>query len=232
MQVMTYNIRLGIQQGLNAIAQTIAPLAPDLLAIQEVGRRWKMGPEGDTTAELSELTGLPYSTYVPCIIERDAQGHEQQYGHALLSRWPLTTLHLEPLPQNEDEPRALLHTSMAHPSGELIILSTHLSWLISDRPDQGQLLLERAKEAIAAKQRLIILGDLNEDDPSALWLESLKALMYDADHQLARLTYPSSAPRLRLDYLLTNIKPWQDPRIIEDQTSSDHFPLTATLAMP
>lgn len=230
MQVMTYNIRLGIQQGLNAIADAISPYSPDLLALQEVGHHWKMGPTGDTTATLSALTGLPHAIYVPCIKERDAQGQPQQYGHALMARWPLVPLKLEPLPQDEDEPRALLHARLEHPSGPVLILSTHLSWLISDRPAQGKLLLERAEAAIAADERLIIMGDLNEDDPSALWLESLKALMYDADHHLSRLTYPSSAPRLRLDYLLTNIKPWRDPTIIQDQATSDHFPLTATLA--
>ena len=224
-RAMTYNIRLGIQRGLPALAQVIQAHSPDLLAIQEVGQRWIMGPEGDTTEAMRQLTGLEHATFAPCILrEPDAR-----YGHALLSRWPLDAIHLEPLPQRQDEPRALLHARVLHPDGPLTVLATHLSWLPSDRPDQGLLLLERVEQALAAGQRLILMGDLNEDDPHASWLDALKQRLWDADAAQARMTYPSDQPRHRLDYLMTNIAPWQRVQVTPEAHASDHYPVAASL---
>lgn len=225
---MTYNIRLGIQQGLPALSQVIQRFAPDVLAIQEVGSHWKMGPPGDTTTTLSTLTGLEHALYVPCIIEQSAR-----YGHALLSRWPISAHTIIPLEQLKDEPRALLQATITPPQrAPITIISTHLSWLESDRPTQGAQLLQLAQTLISQGHKLIIMGDLNEDSPAAAWHQQLLTTLHDADHTLRRLTYPSSAPRLRLDYLLTNIAPWQQPHIIEDAQASDHFPLSALLPLP
>ncbi len=218
----TYNIRLGIQQGLDAIAQAAMACgrSPDLLAIQEVGSAWTMGPPGDTTATLASALSLPHAHYVPAILAGDAR-----YGHALLSRYPLTALEHVALTRLEDEPRVLLHARVDAPEGPIHLLTTHLSWLEQDRPAQGAQLVERALALDADGAHVIIMGDLNEHD--APWLSALRARFADADAAMQRLTYPAHAPRLRLDYLWTNQGQWGEVCVGPDAEASDHLALSA-----
>jgi endonuclease/exonuclease/phosphatase family metal-dependent hydrolase len=225
MRLMTYNIRLGIQQGLDPIARHITAQRADVVALQEVGDHWVMGPSGDTTRELSRLTELPYALHIGTILRRE----EARYGHALLSRWPLRSPTVHMLPIVKDEQRAILSVTLDAPDGPILLLTTHLSWLIQDRPAHGALLTDMAAHEIAQGNRVVIMGDLNEDDPEAPWLQSLRAIMSDADHDLARLTFPSKAPRVRLDLLLTSIGTWREVTVVEDAQASDHFALAATL---
>lgn len=222
--LMTYNIRLGIQQGVEAVAARINAAKPDIVALQEVGHHWIMGPSGDTTAKLAKLTGLDHHIFVPAIFE----DNNAQYGHAILSRYPITALQHQNLTQNEDEPRVLLHSRL-HISETFnpIFLTTHLSWLDSDRPTHAKELTEAVNHYMTQGESVFVMGDLNEHHDVA-WIQSLTHILADADHQQSRLTYPSTEPRLRLDYLLCSEGHWQDPTIIEDVETSDHFPVIAT----
>src|SRR6056297_1320435 len=105
LHLTTYNIRLGIQQGLQAVAEVLQK-APglDIVAVQEVGDSWQMGPSGDSTAHLAQLLGLDHFIHVPALTEESSDGSRARYGHALLSRWPLQYSTIVALPQYEDEP--------------------------------------------------------------------------------------------------------------------------------
>ena len=228
---MTYNIRLGLQQGLGAIATIILDSGADVIALQEVGKGWTMGPPGDSIATLSALTGLPYALHVPALQTPPAH----HYGHALLSRWPIQTRAdaIELLPKQDDEQRALLTSCIHTPQGPVHLISTHLSW-IGDRPAQGDLLVTRAK-ALAQLHPggpTLVLGDLNEHDPSTPWLAELLAWGQDADGQRQRLTFPAQAPTRRIDYLIAHGGRWEQVAVIEDAQASDHFPVVADLVWP
>lgn len=221
LRVMTYNIRLGIQQGPEAIGAIIQRAAPDVVALQEVGKHWSMGPQGDTAQEIADILGWPHVLYVNTI---EQQGH--RYGHALLSRHGFTQSRQLALPQHRDEPRALLSAQLNHAPSP-VILSTHLSHLKDERPAQAKVLVAQAREHARLGDPVIILGDLNahHDTP---WLRALTQDFQDADAQRARLTFPSHDPKVRLDYLLTHGGSWSDPDVIEDSEASDHFALCAT----
>lgn len=227
MRLMTYNIRLGIQQGLDPIAAHITAQQADVIALQEVGDHWVMGPSGDTTRTLSQLTALPYALHVGTIL----RGAEARYGHALLSRWPLTDARVHLLPIAKDEQRAILTATLHAPDGPVTLITTHLSWLATDRPAHGAILLDMARQAIARGLPVVVMGDLNEDDPHAPWLDALRALMCDADGDLARLTFPAKAPRVRLDFLFASIGGWHNITLVDDAIASDHFALAATLTL-
>ncbi len=218
--IMTYNIRLGIQQGLDAIASVVTPHTPDILALQEVGDYWTMGPEGPSTSTLSELCDLPHAHHVAALV--DGTHH---YGHALLSKHPFDVVAQIELPQHKDEPRVLLHTIVHAPEQDVHVLSTHLSW-IEDRAEQGKILADKVNELTAQGHTVMIMGDLNEHEPVD-WLSSLLAQCEDADQELERLTFPSKKPRIRIDYLLCTKGRWEDPRVIEEREASDHLPLVA-----
>ena len=221
LRLMTYNIRLGIQLGLEPLARIINAEAPDLLALQEVGDRWRMGPDGDTTGELAQRCGFLCHHHVAAIVEG-----EHRYGHALLSRHPMEVLEVVALPRSEDEPRALLHARVETPAGVIDVLSTHLSW-IGDRPAQGEVLADRALELIAEGRALCVLGDLNEHDGEVTWLKRLKGAMRDADEELGRATFPASEPRLKIDYILVSRGRCDEARVLDEPRASDHAPLVA-----
>lgn len=224
LRLLTYNIRLGKQHGLAAIADEVAPQRPDIVALQEVGRDWTMGPEGDTTAALARLLDLPHRVFVPSI----AQGHAH-YGHALLSRYPVTACRFDTLPRRDDEPRTLLRTILATSDGPIRVVSTHLSY-IDDRALQTSHVLEALRDSDPTPT--VLMGDLNTAarEPSEGDLEFLAALAeltVDADPD-ATPTYPADAPRVRLDYICARDGRLTDTTIGASTTASDHRFVAAT----
>lgn len=201
--VTTYNIRLGIQQGLSAIADALATTGgADILALQEVGNRWIMGPDGDSTTTLAAALQMPHHIHVPTIEQQGPDGRPARYGHALLSRWPIRNHEIIPLPRLEDEPRAMLHALVDAPFGTIDIISTHLSHILPDRPEQGRFLLDWLDENPGDANSRFLLGDLNADDDEA-WLRELLSRFTDADSDVQRPTFPSKLPERRIDYILS-----------------------------
>lgn len=234
MRIMTYNIRIGIQQGVDAIAHVLGQANPDIVALQEVGKNWNYGPPvGDTLAKLSASTGLNYYAFAPALTlpgEGD-DGADAQYGHGLLSRWPITSTRIQPLACIADEQRTMMFTTVETNRGRLQLLSTHLSHRDSDRPAQALQLLDAARTLADTGQPTVMLGDFNEHF-DAPWIQSLQKTWSDADQAQNRLTFPSDEPRLRLDYMFALNAAWQnDVDVIDEPHASDHRPVVASLRL-
>lgn len=225
MKVMTYNIQLGISEGLEPIAEIIAGQDPDIVALQEVGDHWTMGPEGDSTAFLAEHVGLEHFHYVTTI-ERD---EDQRYGHALLSRWPIESPQVARFTRREDEPRAALVARINPPEwGPLRVISTHLSHKEDERPIHGRELVELTERILAYGEATLLLGDLNEE-MDATWLRTLGARMSDAGATEGAKTFENPEPTQRIDYVLVRGAKVSEARVLEEPTASDHRPLVAEL---
>lgn len=213
MKVMTWNIRLGIQQGLEPIAEIITRQNPDVLALQEVGRHWWMGPQGDTARNLAISCGFDDSFFIPCIRTSGAA----EYGHAVLSRFPLHHRRVVPLPHVVDEPRCVAVCSIEAPGHPLRLLSTHLSYL-DDRAAQGDALRRLADEDNVD----LIMGDLNTSDEP--WLTELKKTYTDSD-PTAQTTFPPT--NSRIDYILSRGLELASGSVISTGDASDHLPMIA-----
>lgn len=224
MKVMTYNIRLGIQQGVEAIARIISDQAPDIVAVQEVGNEWRMGPPGDTACEICETVGIEHHHYVTTIDE-----HGQRYGHALLSRWPIDNPRIFHFTQNIDEPRAALIADIRTDQGDLCVVSTHLSHRDAERSVHGTELVELVGDLIADEQHVLVMGDLNEED-DVDWVHALKDRMADAGDLVEGKTYPNPDPSVRIDYLMAYGGQFHSAQILDERDASDHRPLVAELA--
>ncbi|WP_246099117.1 endonuclease/exonuclease/phosphatase family protein [Persicimonas caeni] len=222
---MTYNIRLGIQQGVEAIARVIREQRPDIVALQEVGRGWRMGPEGDTAAELCTQCDLPHHVYVTTI---DDDG--QHYGHAILSRWPLQNPEIVRFTQNIDEPRAALITRVDADGQPLRIISTHLSHRDPERAVHGTELVELVGKVTSEDCPTLLMGDLNEED-DADFIHALKDRMADAGDLVEGKTYPNPAPMVRIDYLMAHGGRFEGAQILDEREASDHRPLVASLIL-
>lgn len=221
MKVMTYNIRLGLQEGLEAVARVVNEHDPDILALQEVGRHWTMGPPGDTAARLAEMVGLPHYQYVTTIREED----DARYGHALLARWPIEERDVFRFSRDIDEPRAALIAQIDSDEGPLTVVSTHLSHRDAERQMHGTELVELVSGVLSPTQPTLLMGDLNEED--AQWLRALEEKMENAGADLDACTYPNPDPQVRIDYIMSHGGRFTAARVVDDKTASDHRPVVA-----
>lgn len=221
----TYNIRLGIQEGLEAVAEALRERDRiDILAVQEVGQHWTMGPEGDSAAHLSELLDFDHFQFVPTIEEPRDDGPPARYGHALLSRWPIEGATIIALPRRDDEPRALLRCTIDAPSTSIEVLSTHLSHLPSDRPDQGAFLIEYLQKNPPLDGARFLFGDLNAPS-SEPWMPAFLSHWTDADAEKQRPTFPAHKPEQRIDYVLAQSATRLSTDVPKLSRASDHRPV-------
>ena len=226
LHLTTYNIRLGIQQGLPAVAEVLKRQPGlDIVALQEVGDDWRMGPTGDCTEELARLLGLNHFLHVPALKEEHSDGSDARYGHALLSRWPLQGPRIISLPQYEDEPRALLDVEIKTPLGSVDVASTHLSHRDSDRPGQGEFLIRWLRQNHSPHRARFVLGDLNAP-PTEDWISQLLKSWEDADGEKNRPTFPADQPSRRIDYILAQGARCLFADVPEETEASDHRPVT------
>lgn len=231
MRLMSYNIQLGIQNGVARIGEVIAKQNPDIVALQEVGKFWRMGPPGHTLEALSEFTGLDNFDFVVTIREERDDGAPAEYGHAIMSRWPIEQLARYDFSRDIDEPRAACLYSIETPEGPVLLLSTHLSHIEGERIRHGPELLELVATYLAEDMPLFVVGDLNEDSAERAWLAELRDLMFDAagtgDARNTDPTFPADQPERRIDYLLASRGRWDRYEVIEELFASDHRPVVA-----
>lgn len=103
-----------------AIAAELARVEPDVVFIQEVFAR-----DGVDQAEVL-AEGLGYNQ----VRTREANGEPQEFGNAILSRWPLAELETVRLPgwDGADSHRTALAARIESPAGPILGVVTHLSW--------------------------------------------------------------------------------------------------------
>lgn len=225
MKVMTYNIRLGLQRGLEPIIEIIERHSPDVLALQEVGDNWTMGPPGDTTAELASALDLPHYRHVTTL-ERD---DNQRYGHALLSRWPLDTTEVHAFTRRDDEPRAALTARLqTDECGPLCVISTHLSHRPNERAMHGPELVDLTQRVLDRGDPTLLMGDLNEEDDGD-WIGELTSKMEDAGADDGARTFENPEPTQRIDYVLVAGGRVRSARVLDEPTASDHRPVVADI---
>src|SRR6478672_4450411 len=150
------------------LAAAVRELDPDVLGLQEVDRDQPRSHLADLTAVAAEamgavshrfvaaLAGIPGATW-SAATEDDVPGHAS-YGVALLCRYPVKTWQTLRLPRIgfrfpmylpgprkvlmvQEEPRAAVIGHLETPSGPLIVVNTHLSYV----PGWGRLQLRHIR---------------------------------------------------------------------------------------
>lgn len=221
--LMTYNIRLALDSSLAVVAQRIRESGADIVALQEVGRRWTMGDGADQPSELARLLGF-HASYAPALHERDGQA---QYGIATLTRWPIEHEQQLLLPRITDEQRSALFIDVAGPQ-PITLVNTHLSVVPADCDRQWPLLL---KELGALERPWIILGDFNFDCDSLAFAAFARVFSTCGDDR--RPSFPSGAPQRRIDHVFLDPQNWQviEPARPLAVSGSDHLPVCATVGL-
>lgn len=204
--VMTYNIRLGLDGGLEPIADIVSEA--DVVALQEVGNDWIEGPPGHQAQQLAKLSGLTHFRFASALTVRPGTepltripaptaDERPGFGVALLSRFPLGPWTRHRLPKRKDLQRCILSGTVVTPSGPVTVMVTQLSAEQKDRRVQGAALVRHAQTQATP---LMVLGDLAAaaDDDA---LEGLNAFLRNAAGDDPHPSFPATDPTHAVDHI-------------------------------
>lgn len=204
----------------DAVMQAVRSLDADIVALQEIDERSRRPGDEATFVTLSEAFG-PHSTEARTIRSPDGD-----YGHVLMSRWPMRDTRCIDLTFARREPRMALSARVDTPDGEIHVLSAHLGLSGRERLRQLATIVESLKDADA--DAAIVLGDFNEWRRKGPATRALCPPFQPASQQLS---FPSRAPVFSLDRI------WYRPPLealrsrvaLEYRHLSDHLAVLAEL---
>ena len=224
-RVMTWNIHGGIgpdrRRDLTRVAQIIRKHSPDIVALQEIDSRGRPADEQHPLAYFCAAFG-EYRAEARTIIARD--GH---YGHAVISRWPLSNVKLHDISYGRFEKRFAIEADIETPLGPVNLSAVHLGLWFSERRRQARQL---ATIAASEHKVSIMLGDFN-DWP---WRGPVRrALARSLPARTRHRTWPAFRPIFLLDRVYCRpaaalISSWVDPA---GRAASDHLPVIADIAV-
>ena len=152
-----------------------------------------------------------------------------EYGHMLLSRWPIERWRTHDLSVPGRERRSAIDAVLDTGGGRLRVISTHLGLFLRERRRQVAILAGLLEQDRALPT--IVLGDFNE--PTGRGPASRRFAP-----RLARAgrwrTYPSRRPMLALDriWYTRDLDLVASGVAAEARRASDHLPLVAEFAYP
>jgi len=204
------------------IVAVLAEIGADLVALQEVDRRF------GRRVGLLDLKKLEEETGLQLLVQSDLSDGHGWHGNALLVRgqpkfYRRTRLNLPGI-----EPRGAVVAELDLGQGLIRVVAAHLGLNPSCRSNQAAAIMTAL--AGAAPMPTVLLGDLNEWRPRG---SALGILAPWFGYAPSRPSYPSRLPLLSLDRimgwphgLITDVEVHDSPLA---RRASDHLPLTARL---
>lgn len=231
LRVLTYNIHHGRgmdgRVDLERIAKIVVDSKADLVALQEVDNKTQRTGGIDQTAQLAKLTGL-HGRFAKAI---DFEGG--QYGQALLTRWPITSLEVDFLPvEPNGEKRMIVKGSMEIDGRELQFCTVHLHHADARlRLLQAQTINRNFRPKSATTT--IVAGDLNAE-PDSPTIQELSQYWTFPNPTTPLLTFPATAPSKQIDYIL--YRPVSAVKVLSinalrEPVASDHQPILAVIEL-
>ena len=233
-RIMTYNVHscIAMDGKVSAarIARVISRYEPDIIALQELDlNRSHSGTEDQPHIIARHLEMLYH--FHPSI-----QIKEQQYGNAILSRFPLRIKKTGLLPRLSDrilEPRGALWAEIDVNGRNLQFITTHLSVFHPEALKQAEALT--GEEWLLHPQcegPVVLCGDFNALPLSSVY-RNLKKVLRDAQEEVLnhrpRATWFSHYPVGRIDHTFVsshiNVVRVQVPENAFNKMVSDHLPL-------
>ncbi len=239
LRVATYNVHGCVgtdrQRSEARIADVIAELCADMVGLQELDRGRRRSANVDQAKVIAERLGW-HSHFHPAMQQGD-----EHYGHAILSRHPLTARRAVELPGSAPffcrETRSAIGMDVATDFGIVHIINTHLGLGRRERLLQTQLLTSGEwLDVTAGGAPLILLGDFNSR-PGSRPHQTLSRHLRDVRKLLQPTrptrTFPTSLPVLAVDHIFVNeaLRPLSLSvhRSVLSRVASDHYPLVAEL---
>lgn len=241
LRIMTYNTHgcVGTDGKLapERIAQVIARLQPDVVALQEIDVGRSRSDREHQAERIAEYLQMAYHFHPSFEVEEGA------YGNAILSRFPITWVKTGELPRGNGagrrEPRGVMWAGIDVHGTTVQVLNTHLGLSVRERRAQAQWLLsEEGLGQHTSGQPLVLCGDFNAL-PASWPMRKLRARLKDVQQALPghrpRATFYSHFPSVRIDYILAEpsmeVSAVHVPRSTLARSASDHLPLVADLKL-
>jgi endonuclease/exonuclease/phosphatase family metal-dependent hydrolase len=241
LRIATYNVRgcRGID-GLRSekrIAEVIASLSADVIGLQELDLNRKRSAGIDQAGLIAEQLGWQ-RIFHPAMRVAD-----EEYGDAILSRWPMQLRQARELPSVMTrvcpETRAAIWVEIKTPAGLLQVINTHLGLGHRERFMQAQLLVgEEWLGHAKANEALILMGDFNclpNSRPYRLIAEHLRDVSTLVTPRPSLRAFPTGLPLLAVDHIFVNERLQVDSvtvvRNSQTRVASDHFPVLADLRL-
>jgi endonuclease/exonuclease/phosphatase family metal-dependent hydrolase len=207
------------------MANAIKECNPDIVGLQEI-RGKGVSPDYEAQTEiLAELCGMKYCFFAKAL---DVGGNNP-YGNALLSKIPIVSAEIIPIPDPNPrkyngyyESRCILKARLEN---GLLVLVTHFGL----NPDEQENAVNTVLSHIE-KEQCILMGDFNvkPDNPTLVPLRERMtdlATAFDAP----KLSFPSDNPTIKIDYIFVS----PDIQLIEadipELIASDHRPHVAEI---
>ena len=221
MNFMTRRIDYGV------MADAIKACAPDVVALNEI--RDKGVSEGydaqvDILAKMTDMKGV--------FAEAIRFEGENPYGNGLLSKFPILSAEVIPIPVPEVRPykgyyedRCLLKATLDIRGERLTVLVIHVGL----NPDEAERAIDTILKNLPS-EKCILMGDFNMKPDNSL-LVPIFERMQDAAKQISgeAFTFPSDKPDRKIDYIFTT----HDIKIsfasVPNIVASDHLPHAAIL---
>lgn len=228
MRVLTWNIHHGEGMDrkidLDRIAKIILKARPDLVILQEVDQMTKRCGNVDQTAELARLTGMEG------VFGKAMDFNHGAYGQAVLSKHPVKSSKVHPLPSST-EPRIAFETTIAVNGTEIRLVSVHLDLDAGKRKEQAEQLHKIYQNC---PQPVILGGDFN-DTPDSPPMRVIGNDFQFAEKSAPVATSPADNPNEEIDHFFTKRCTATTPlQVIAESIASDHRPVSGVfrLALP
>jgi endonuclease/exonuclease/phosphatase family metal-dependent hydrolase len=241
LRVMTYNTHsCGGMDGRvspRRIARIISQQSPDIVALQEVDHGRSRSRGEDQATLIAHSLG-----YHVVFCRTVSHGDKDHYGHALLSRHPIETVKVAPLPQIAGgwwpESRGALWARIEIDGTLVNVVTTHLGLNPRERLVQMEALLGPDwLGPVIATEPVVLCGDFNlspGSPPYRLAMKKLRDVQSRRAGHRPLATFSSARPLLQLDHIFVSAHFETDrafvPRDDLTRLASDHLPLLADLS--
>jgi endonuclease/exonuclease/phosphatase family metal-dependent hydrolase len=223
LRVVSYNVHTQ-RDDVSAMTTLVRSLRPDVMIVQEAPRRFRWRSR---CAQLARRFGLLYACGgLPSLGNLVLTNLRVSVHDTWCVQYPLT-------PGRHLRGAALARCSVA--GHHFAVAGTHLSTDPRERPVQAAALAQLLSEVDVP---LVLGADLNETSGSAAWRMIASGLTDVAvvAGQSTTPTYPTAAPRQRLDVIFADprfgVRAYQVVDGALAQSASDHFPVLADLVLP
>lgn len=224
MRIMSYNIHSGKNMDnvldIEAIGRVISDLKPDICALNEVRMRTQDVGGRELARDLGEMAGMDWR-FGRAI---DIAGGE--YGNALLSRFPIVSSRVVPVPelppQEQEgayEPRAALEAIVQTPQGPVQAITCHFGLSRREKEEAVKTVLSMMRSDMPC----LFMGDLNICPDSDL-VAQLRARLCDTAGDTP-LTFPARNAQIKIDYIFVSSHFSCEPFCTCQTLASDHLPV-------
>ncbi|MBU0726290.1 MAG: endonuclease/exonuclease/phosphatase family protein [Alphaproteobacteria bacterium] len=221
-RVFTWNIHGAIgpdrRYDLERVIALVRLHKPDIIALQEVDSR---GRNGNSPFQRLVATLGTHSAEARTITAPDGE-----YGHMLISRWPMAQPILHDLSMDRREPRLAIETTIETPLGRLHTIAAHFGLGFSERRRQTSIL--NAIRCPSDAPLSMMLGDFNDWH----WRGPVRRILAGSlPSHTGHMTFPAWAPLLKLDRIYCGgeaqvRRSWTDRGA---RRASDHLPVIADI---